>query len=106
MLAAHSLLLLSVPLNRVLARIRAIREERYSLFRGFFRGATDATDDADSLQPRLKSVLLTERAAAVGRTLGELALDRIVEVNAVLEVFARRGKSDAFIAASARAIRM
>ncbi len=83
MLAAHSLLLLGVPLNRVLARIRAIREERYSLFRGFFRGATDATDDADSLQPRLKSVLLTERAAAVGRTLGELELDRIVEVNAV-----------------------
>ena len=49
MLAAHSLLLLGVPLNRVLARIRAIREERYSLFRGFFRGATDATDDAAAL---------------------------------------------------------
>jgi len=83
MLATHSLLLLGVPLNRVLARIRAIREERYGLFRGFFRGVTDATDDADSLQPRLKSVLLTERAAAVGRTLGELELDRFVEVNAV-----------------------
>jgi len=83
MLATHSLLLLGVPLNRVLARIRAIREERYGLFRGFFRGVTDATDDADSLQPRLKSVLLTERAAAVGRTLGELELDRLVEVNAV-----------------------
>jgi len=44
---------------------------------------TDATDDADGLQPRLKSVLLTERAAAVGRTLGELELDGLVEVNAV-----------------------
>ncbi len=42
MLASHSLLVLGVPLNRVLKRIRAIREERYSLFRGFFHGATDA----------------------------------------------------------------
>ena len=83
MLASHSLLLLGVPLNRVLARIRAIREERYSLFRGFFRGATDAADAADNLQPRLKSVLLTERAAAIGRTLEELDLDRLVEVSGV-----------------------
>ena len=58
MLASHSLLLLGVPLNRVLARIRAIREERYSLFRGFFHGATDAADAAENLQPRLHSVLL------------------------------------------------
>ena len=56
MLASHSLLLLGVPLNRVLKRIRAIREERYSLFRGFFHGATDAADAADNLQPRLHSV--------------------------------------------------
>ena len=52
MLASHLLLLLGVPLNRVLARIRAIREERYSLFRGFFHGATDAADAAENLQPR------------------------------------------------------
>ena len=58
MLASHSLLLLGVPLNRVLTRIRAIREERYSLFRGFFHGATDAADAAENLQPRLHSVLL------------------------------------------------
>ena len=56
MLASHSLLLLGVPLNRVLTRIRAIREERYSLFRGFFHGASDAADAADNLQPRLHSV--------------------------------------------------
>ena len=56
MLATHSLLLLGVPLNRVLARIRAIREERYSLFRGFFHGASDVADAADNLQPRLHSV--------------------------------------------------
>ena len=83
MLASHSLLLLGVPLNRVLARIRAIREERYSLFRGFFHGATDAADAADNLQPRLHSVLLTERSAAVGRTLAELDLRGKVEITGV-----------------------
>ena len=82
MLASHSLLLLGVPLNRVLARIRAIREERYSLFRGFFHGATDAADAAENLQPRLKSVMLTERAAAIGRTLADVGLEA-VEVNGV-----------------------
>jgi CPA2 family monovalent cation:H+ antiporter-2 len=83
MLASHSLLLLGVPLNRVLARIREIREERYSLFRGFFHGASDAADAADNLQPRLRSVLLTDRFAAVGRTLGDLDFKGLVEVTGV-----------------------
>ena len=83
MLASHSLLLLGVPLNRVLSRIRVIREERYSLFRGFYHGATDAADAADNLQPRLHSVLLTERSAAVGHTLEELDLRGRVEVTGV-----------------------
>jgi CPA2 family monovalent cation:H+ antiporter-2 len=83
MLASHSLLLSGVPLNRVLGRIREIREERYSLFRGFYHGATDATDAADNLQPRLQSVMLTERSAAVGRTLGDFDFDGLVEVTGV-----------------------
>src|SRR5215831_9904021 len=74
MLASHSLLVLGVPLNRVLARIRAIREERYSLFRGFFHGVTDAADAAENLQPRLHTVLLTERSAAIGKSLSEVDL--------------------------------
>jgi CPA2 family monovalent cation:H+ antiporter-2 len=82
MLASHSLLLLGVPLNRVLQNIRTIREERYSLFRGFFRGATDlAADDGD--QPRLHTVMLPERAYAAGRTLAELGLDPRVQVTGV-----------------------
>jgi CPA2 family monovalent cation:H+ antiporter-2 len=83
MLASHSLLLLGVPLNRVLARIRAIREERYSLFRGFFHGATDAADAAENLQPRLHSVLLTERSIAVGKSLAEIDVGKLVEVTGV-----------------------
>jgi CPA2 family monovalent cation:H+ antiporter-2 len=73
MLASHSLLLLGVPLNRVLQNIRKIREERYALFRGFFRGATDV-DAADDDPPRLHTVVLPERAHAAGRTLAEIDL--------------------------------
>ena len=83
MLATHSLLLLGVPLGRVLARIRAIREERYSLFRGFFHGATDAADAAENLQSRLHTILLTGRSKAVGRTLAEIDLGALVEVTGV-----------------------
>jgi len=84
MLASHSLLLLGLPLNRVLKNIRAIREERYSLFRGFFHGASDAAADAaDNLQPRLHSVVLPDRAYAVGQRLGDLHADDLVEITTV-----------------------
>ena len=83
MLASHSLLLVGVPLNRVLKRIRTIREERYGLFRGFFHGATDAADAAENLQARLHTVVLPDRASAVGRTLGEINLAGLVEVTGV-----------------------
>ncbi len=89
MLATHSLLLLGVPLNRVLKRIRTIREERYSLFRGFFHGASDAADAAENLQPRLHSVLLPGRARAIGRPLSELLLEGLVDVTGVRRKGAR-----------------
>jgi CPA2 family monovalent cation:H+ antiporter-2 len=83
MLATHSLLVLGVPLGRVLARIRAIREERYSLFRGFFHGATDAADAAENLQSRLHTVLLTKRSKAVGKSFAESDVGELVEVTGV-----------------------
>jgi CPA2 family monovalent cation:H+ antiporter-2 len=83
MLATHSLLVLGLPLNRVLKQIRRIREERYGLFRGFFHGVTDAANAAENLQPRLHTVLLPDRAHANGRTLGELAIEGLVEVTGV-----------------------
>jgi CPA2 family monovalent cation:H+ antiporter-2 len=84
MLATHALMLLGVPLNRVLRRIRETREQRYGLFRGFYRGVTDEVDDeADSQQPRLHSVVLPPGAAAVGRALKELDFSALgVEVTA------------------------
>jgi monovalent cation:H+ antiporter-2, CPA2 family len=95
MLASHSLLLLGMPLARVLARIRAIREERYSVFRGFFHGVSDAADVAENVQPRLHSVLLPEGASAVGRTLDEMAIGGKVEVTGVRRSGERSARPDA-----------
>jgi len=92
MLASSSLLLSGVPLNRVLKRIRAVREERYDIFRGFFHGATDAADAAENVQARLRTVVLPERASAIGRTLGELGLAGGVEVTGVRRRGARSAR--------------
>jgi len=85
MLASHALMLLGVPLNRVLKRIRETRESRYELFHSFFHGITDETEPGSEKQlPRLQSVVITPGAAAVGKTLGDINLTRYsVEVTAV-----------------------
>lgn len=86
MLASHALVLLGVPINRVLKRIRQTRSQRYSLLRGFYRGASDRDrdDDDDHHQPRLHSVLLATGAAAIGQTLDDLNLDELgCEVSAI-----------------------
>jgi len=85
MLASHALVLLGIPINRVLRRIRQTRVQRYSLLRGFYRGMSDSDrDEPDEYQPRLHSVLLTPGAAAIGCTLAELDLIRFgCEVSAI-----------------------
>ena len=84
MLASSTLMLLGTPLNRVLRRIRQTRTERYALFRGFYRGVTDAEDAEDASQPRLHSVVMAAGAAAIGKSLDDLNLDNLnVSVNAV-----------------------
>jgi monovalent cation:H+ antiporter-2, CPA2 family len=85
MLASTTLMLIGTPLNRVLRRIRDTREHRYQLFRGFFRGVTDLRDDDDSAQhPRLHSVMITQGAAAIGKTFATLNLAALhVQVSAV-----------------------
>lgn len=86
MLASHALVLVGVPINRVLKRIRQIRSQRYSLLRGFYRGMSDRDhDDADEQHlPRLHSVLLSPGTAAIGRTLDDLGLELLeCEVSAI-----------------------
>ncbi len=85
MLASHALMLLGVPLAQVLKRIQDVRESRYAMMRGFFRGASDVDDELDHHSlPRLHTVLIPQGAAAAGRTLEKLALDELlVEVVAI-----------------------
>jgi len=86
MLASHALVLLGVPPNRVLKRIRQTRSQRYSLLRGFYRGLSDHDRDDidDQQQPRLHSVHLDPGSGAIGRTLDELDLEELgCEVSAI-----------------------
>jgi CPA2 family monovalent cation:H+ antiporter-2 len=84
MLASHTLVVMGVPMRRVVRRVEELRDERYSLLRGYFHGADDVEDDDGHEQVRLQSVPVDEKADAVGRTLAELGLLEIgVEVTAI-----------------------
>jgi len=84
MLASHTLVWVGVPLNRVVRRIRAVRDQQYGLLRGLFYGASEESDTVEQAQPRLHSVTLAANAFGVGRSLPELALeDAGVQVKAV-----------------------
>ncbi|MCK6389425.1 MAG: monovalent cation:proton antiporter-2 (CPA2) family protein [Azonexus sp.] len=83
MLASHALVLVGVPINRVLKRIRETRSQRYRLLRGFYRGMSDRDED-EARQPRLHSIWLTPGASAIGKTLADLRLDALgCEVSAI-----------------------
>jgi len=90
MLASHALMVLGVPLNRVLRRIRSAREERYGLFRGFFHGASDQPGEGMD-DVFLHSVALVDGSRAIGRRLGDLGLEALsAEVSAIR----RRGERE------------
>ncbi len=86
MLASHALMFVDIPTGRILRRIREIREQRYSLLRGFYHGITDEIEDSNSekILPRLLTITLIPGAAAIDRTLGDINLTSLsVEVTAV-----------------------
>jgi monovalent cation:H+ antiporter-2, CPA2 family len=73
MLASHALVLLGVPLNRVVKRIRLFREARYKMFKGFFPGISDAENaSTDNRALRLHTVEITENAFAIGLELAQV----------------------------------
>jgi len=93
MLATQTMLLLGVPLNKVLARLRQVRGERYQLMRGFFPGATDIDDgQLDSQQPRLHSIVIERGTVSVGKTIEALKLD---ELGVQLTALRRKGVREA-----------
>jgi len=85
MLGSHALVVLGVPLNRVVRRVREARDQRYRLLRGHFRGVgdDDTTLDEDAAE-RLHSVAIDAGAAAVGCRIDELELPALgAEVTAL-----------------------
>ena len=76
MLATHALALVGVPMRRVIRIVQEQRDARYSLLRGFFRGADDGAAD-ELQQERLSSLTLPLAARSVGRKLADLALPAI-----------------------------
>jgi CPA2 family monovalent cation:H+ antiporter-2 len=84
MLASHTLVWVGVPLNRVVRRLRAVRDAQYGLLRGIFHGASDEPEGGEEAQPRLHAVTLGGNAHAVGKPLPGLGLEEIgVQVKAV-----------------------
>ena len=84
MLASHTLVWVGVPLNRVVRRVRAVRDEQYGLLRGLFHGASDEAQEGEAAQSRLHAVTLTGSARALGKPLDTQALEAIgVQARAV-----------------------
>jgi CPA2 family monovalent cation:H+ antiporter-2 len=83
MLASHALVLLGVPLNRVVKRIRLFREERYKMFKGYFRGVSDM-DATNGQRSRLHSVEIDKNSYAKNLRLDHIDLARFnVEVQLI-----------------------
>jgi len=77
MLATQTMIQLGVPLNRVLRRLREVREDRYRHMRGFFPGVTDLSEADANEQPRLRTMMIGPGAACVGKTLEALNLEAL-----------------------------
>ena len=76
MLASHALVLLGIPLNRVVKRIRLFREERYKMFQGYFHGLTDVVSETmETHQIRLHSTEISAQDFSVGMRLSDINFD-------------------------------
>ena len=85
MLATHAQALLGIPLHKVIHRLREVREQNYSLLRGFFHGASDASEMADDDQPRLHAVTLGQGDYAIGKCAKD------IDINCSISSIRRRG---------------
>ena len=78
MIGSHMLLLMGVPVSRIVKMVRSVREDQYKMLRGFFHGeGFEDSKQPEAYHERLHTVLLTDDAYAVGRSLAELGLDRL-----------------------------
>jgi len=78
MIGSHMLLLMGVPVSRIVKMVRSVREDQYKMLRGFFHGeGFEDSKQPEAYHERLHTVLLTDDAYAVGRSLAELGLDHM-----------------------------
>ena len=77
MLASHMLALLKVPISRVVRKVQTIRENRYAILRTVFRSSVPSyVEPSQAELAELQTVTLPAEAAAVGKQLRELGLER------------------------------
>ena len=77
MLASHALVLLDVPLTRVIKKIRAFRSERYKIFRGYFMGSSEASDDMQGQdQLQLHTLEVKNNFYLKNKLINEIPFDR------------------------------
>tara|TARA_B100000767_G_scaffold275021_1_gene310075 strand:- start:2164 stop:4089 length:1926 start_codon:yes stop_codon:yes gene_type:complete len=77
MLASHALVLLDVPLARVIKKIRAFRNEKYKIFRGYFMGSSEASDDMQGQdQLQLHSIEVKNNFYLLNKYINEIPFDR------------------------------
>jgi CPA2 family monovalent cation:H+ antiporter-2 len=77
-LVSHVLLFLNVPARDVLETTEDIRHDRYAILRSVFRrrDSRSLEDDDHAMRQQLRTVVLPPGAVAVGRTIGEVGMDR------------------------------
>ena len=76
MLASHALVILDVPLARVIKKIRAFRNERYKIFRGYFMGSSEAGDDLQGQeQLQLHSIEIKNNFYLINKQIREIPFD-------------------------------
>jgi CPA2 family monovalent cation:H+ antiporter-2 len=77
-LVSHVLLFLNVPARDVLETTEDIRHDRYAILRSVFRRRDSRSlEDGDhAMRQQLRTVVLPPGASGVGRTIGELGLDK------------------------------
>ncbi len=74
MLASHALALAGVPLHRVVRRVREVRDTRYGLFRGVFRGSDDEYLERTEDAIMLRTLVVPKVSAMAGRPINALGL--------------------------------
>ncbi|EQD53819.1 protein containing Regulator of K+ conductance, partial [mine drainage metagenome] len=89
MLAATLLHVLGIPTSRIIHQVQHVRSARYSLLRSVFRSGEAPVRSTDhAFREELRNITLSADAAAIGRTLEEMALS---ECGCVVTALRREG---------------